>query len=272
MTATLSLKHPHVTSTPNVDDHCIKLLSFNIQVGMASTHMHHYVTQCWKHLLPHARSFDNLDRIADVISQFDLVALQEADGGSMRSFFINQVEYLAKKADFPHWHKQTNRNLGKFAQHSNGLLSKYKPYQVTTQKQPGLLPGRGVMEARYGSPENPLIILMAHLGLSKNARTYQFNFISGLVNQFEHVVVMGDLNCQPSSDEMLMLLCDTNLTRPNTTNNTYPSWRPARNIDHILTTQSVKIRSIEVINESISDHLPLAVEIQLPDAVKLHAS
>ncbi len=221
-----------------MNDDCIKLLSFNIQVGMASTHMRHYVTQCWKHLLPHARSFDNLDRIADVISEFDLVALQEADGGSLRSFFINQVEYLAKKADFPHWHHQTNRNLGKFAQHSNGLLSKYRPYQVATHKLPGLIPGRGVMEARYGSPDNPLIVLMAHLALSKSART--------------------------------MLLRDTNLTRPNTIYNTYPSWRPKRNIDHILTTQSVKIRSVEVINESLSDHLPLAVEIQIPQAVKLH--
>ncbi len=252
-----------------IDAHHIKLLSFNIQVGIASTHLHHYVTQCWKHLLPHTRSFDNLDRIADVISEFDLVALQEADGGSLRSFFINQVEYLAKKANFPHWHKQTNRNLGKFAQHSNGLLSKYRPYQVTTHRLPGLLPGRGVMEARYGTPENPLIVLMAHLALSKMARTYQFNFIGTLVNQFEHVVVMGDFNCQPSSEEMTMLLRDTNLSRPGTIHNTYPSWRPVRNIDHILTTQSVRIRSVEVLNETLSDHLPLAVEIQIPSAVKL---
>lgn len=253
-----------------MDDHHIKLLSFNIQVGMASTRMRHYVTQCWKHLLPHSQSFNNLDRIAGLISEFDLVALQEVDGGSMRSFFINQVEYLAKKADFPHWHKQTNRNLGKFAQHSNGLLSKYKPYQVTTHKLPGLIPGRGVMEARYGTPENPLIVLMAHLALSTSARTYQLNFISTLVNQFEHVVVMGDLNCQPTSPEMVMLLRDTQLSRPGSIHNTYPSWSPKRNIDHILTTPSVNIRRIEVLNESLSDHLPLAVEIQLPHNLKLN--
>jgi len=258
-------------TTPIVatDNGCIKLLSFNIQVGMASTHMRHYVTQCWKHLLPHAKSFDNLDRIANLISEFDLVALQEADGGSLRSFFINQVEYLAKKADFPHWHKQTNRNFGKLAQHSNGLLSKYKPYQVTTHKLPGLIPGRGVMEARYGSDDNPLIVLMAHLALSKSARTFQLNFISTLVNQFEHVVVMGDMNCQPNSPEMEMLLRDTKLCHPNTVYNTYPSWHPQRNIDHILTTPSVNIRNVEVINEALSDHLPLAVEIQVPLGVHL---
>lgn len=267
------MRSPTIDNLPPeaaLESDSIKLLSYNIQVGIASTRMRHYVTQCWKHLLPHSRSFDNLDKIADVISEFDLVALQEADGGSMRSFFINQVEYLAKKADFPHWHHQTNRNLGKFAQHSNGLLSKYRPYQVTTHKLPGLIPGRGVMEARYGSPENPLIILMAHLALSKSARTYQFNFISSLVNRYEHVVVMGDLNCQPHSDEMEMLLRDTMLCRPNTVCNTYPSWSPRRNIDHILTTPSVKIRNVEVINETLSDHLPLAVEIEIPQDVTLH--
>ena len=42
----------------------------------------------------------NLDKIAQLIKEFDIVALQEVDAGSLRSQFINQTEYLAKKADF----------------------------------------------------------------------------------------------------------------------------------------------------------------------------
>mgnify|MGYP003396207770 FL=1 len=63
----------------------LRLLSYNIQAGIASTRAHHYVTQGWKNVLPHTRSFENLDRIAHLESDYDVVALQEADGGSMRS-------------------------------------------------------------------------------------------------------------------------------------------------------------------------------------------
>jgi len=70
----------------------LRLLSYNIQAGIASTRAHHYVTQGWKNVLPHTRSFENLDRIAHVVSDYDVVALQEADAGSMRSYFINQID------------------------------------------------------------------------------------------------------------------------------------------------------------------------------------
>jgi endonuclease/exonuclease/phosphatase family metal-dependent hydrolase len=76
----------------------IRLLSYNIQVGMASTRPHHYLTESWKHVLPHAKSYDNLTRIAHAISGFDIVALQEVDAGSLRTSFINQIEYLALHA------------------------------------------------------------------------------------------------------------------------------------------------------------------------------
>ena len=92
--------------SPSVNDPAaarthLRLLSYNIQAGIASTRAHHYVTQGWKNVLPHPRSFVNLDRIAHLVSDYDVVALQEADGGSMRSYFINQVEYLARRGRFP---------------------------------------------------------------------------------------------------------------------------------------------------------------------------
>ena len=117
---TIPIPNPADTETRGTR---IRLLSYNIQVGMASTRPHHYITESWKHVLPHAQIYDNLTRIAHAVSGFDIVALQEVDAGSLRSSFINQIEYLAKKGGFPFWHEQTNRSLGKIARHSNGLLS-----------------------------------------------------------------------------------------------------------------------------------------------------
>jgi len=245
----------------------LKLLSFNIQVGIATSRYRHYLTQSWKHVLPHAKCFENLDRIAQLSRHFDIVALQEVDSGSFRSNFVNQIEYLANKAHFPFWYNQVNRNLGKLAQHSNGLLSRIKPDKITEHKLPGLLPGRGVMEVRYGSVKDPLVLLLIHLGLGKNARVRQLEYIASLVNQYEHVIVMGDFNCQAISHEIDTLIQQTHLCEPADDLLTFPSWRPLKNIDHILVSPSIKIHKIEVIRETMSDHLPIMVDILVPNCV-----
>ena len=119
----------------------LNLLSFNIQVGIKTTRYRHYVTKGWKHVLPHgARVRAIYRKIADVIADYDLVALQEIDAGSLRSGFVNQVEYLADRAQFPYWYMQTNRDLGPLAQHGNGLLSRVAPSELEDHKLPGAYP------------------------------------------------------------------------------------------------------------------------------------
>ena len=259
------------TSLPRSDGHKLKILSYNIQVAMASTRARHYVTQGWKHLLPHAKSFDNLDRIAHLISGYDIVGLQEVDAGSLRSYFINQVEYLAERSRFPFWYHQTNRNLGKFAQHSNGILSRFEPTEVKEYKLPGFIPGRGALMARYGQQDNAFILLLVHLALGKRARQYQLEFISELINEHKHACLMGDFNCPIHSAEMERLFHNTELCIPEERHLTFPSWRPKRNIDHILTTQSVQINSVSVLNHALSDHLPISMELTLPANVNVHS-
>ncbi len=249
--------------------HTIKLLSFNIQVAMATTRTRHYLTQSWKHVLPHSQCFDNLDRIAQVVGEYDIVGLQEVDGGSLRSYFVNQVEYLAERSRFPFWHQQTNRKLGRFAKHSNGLLSKFRPSEVVEYKLPGGLPGRGALLSRYGHRDNPLVLIMVHLALGKRARQQQLDFIGELVSDYQHVCLMGDFNCTVHCDEMEALFKRTDLCLPEEKHLTFPSWRPARNIDHILTTPSIDVQEMKVVNESLSDHLPIAMEIKLPGDVHL---
>jgi len=194
----------------------MRLLSYNIQVGIASTSLRSSIAMAWKHVFPHAQLYENLRRIAEVTNGFDIVALQEVDAGSFRSSFINQIEHLADKGDFPYWFHQTNREIGKITKHSNGLLSRYQPYEVNDYKLPGPIPGRGVMVVSYGTPENPLILLILHLALGTRSRRMQLEFVSEIVNHYEHVVVMGDLNCAPDSPELMYLLNTTNLVRSGT--------------------------------------------------------
>lgn len=245
----------------------LNLLSFNIQVGINTQQYRHYLTRSWQHILPHANRLRTLDRIAGVLPDFDLVALQEADGGSIRSGFINQTEYLALKGHFPYWHHQINRNLGKLAQHSNGLLSRFEPVSLEDHKLPGLIPGRGAIVARFGNPQEPLTVVMMHLALSKRARNIQLSYIRDVVQHYRHVVLMGDMNTH--ADQLLndSPLKDTYLHAAHWGQNTFPSWQPKRSLDHILISPSLIVHRFGVINIPITDHLPVSVEIQIPDSV-----
>ncbi|MDH3376382.1 MAG: EEP domain-containing protein, partial [Gammaproteobacteria bacterium] len=102
----------------------LRLLSYNIQVGIGTNGYHEYLTQSWRYLLPHREQHNTLDGIAALAKAFDLVGLQEVDGGSLRSRFINQTEFLAQRSGFPCWYSQTNRRLGNLAHHSLGALSR----------------------------------------------------------------------------------------------------------------------------------------------------
>jgi len=249
----------------------IRLLSYNIQVGIATTRPHHYVTQSWKHVFPHAKQLKNLDQIADIVSDYDIVGLQEVDAGSMRSEYINQTEYLAVKAAFPYWSHQTNRRLGNIAQHSNGLLSKFDPLDIVDHKLPGRVPGRGAMVVRFGDESNPMIVVLMHLALGRKARLTQMNYVSQLVHKYEHVVVMGDMNCQPESEEFQALLKDAGLVEPAADLNTFPSWNPSKRLDHILVSPSLLVENVCVIDVACSDHLPISMDVIIPEAVQLVA-
>ena len=247
----------------------LRLLSFNIQTGIATSRYRHYVTRSLRHVLPHPERLDNLDRIAGLLGHYDIVGLQEVDGGSLRSGFINQTEYLAMQAGFPHWHTQTNRNLGKFAQHSIGVVSRLRPSLVKELRLPGMIPGRGAMMLRYGRGEQSLHVLIMHLALSRRARLRQFAYVAEQVCDCRHVILMGDFNCGSDSVEMNWLLDRTRLRNPEHGLLTFPSWRPERNIDHILVSPSLTVSRTRVLPHPISDHLPIEMEVVLPPEVVL---
>jgi len=246
----------------------LSLLSFNIQTGIETRDFHEYVTKSWKHLLPLRERMSNLNRIASLIRSYDVVGLQEVDSGSLRTGFLDQTEYLAHRAQFPFWYKQVNRSLGKIAQPSNGVLSRFSPHTVNDHKLPGLR-GRGAMLVEFQTNREPLLVCIMHLALGKRARSRQLAYISELVGEYSQLVVMGDFNCGPKSREMQELIQSTHLQLPNDEMKTFPSWRPSRKYDHILISEALQLKKATVLEHTHSDHLPISVEIELPSGVFL---
>lgn len=243
-----------------------KLASYNVQVGIDTNQFRDYVTKGWKHVLPHKQRILNLNGIANMLSMFDMVSLQEVDAGSLRSGFVDMTEYLAYRAGFPYWYHQVNRNIGPLARHSNGFLSRYEPSLVVHHKLPGG-PGRGAMLFEFGRDENALALCNVHLALGKRSRGKQLDFVGELIQGRKNLVLMGDLNTCSDAEDLGQFLEKYDLQEPSGNEATYPSWRPTRKIDHILVSRNLKVVSSRVVDFPLSDHLPICVELQLPESL-----
>jgi len=246
----------------------LRLLSYNIQSGLTTRKYSQYLTRSWKHLVPVPSRMANLDGIARVLADYDLVGLQEVDAGSLRSGFVNQVKYLADQAGFAHVFDQSNRKIGMISQHGNAVLSRIRPDATAEHKLPGL-PGRGVLEIQFGSGSDALYVLILHMALGRRGRLRQIGFLAERVCDYRHVILRGDFTCDVDSPEMAVLLETVRLREPAPGLRTFPSWQPSRQLDHILVSSSIVVERVEVLDCVFSDHLPIAMAVRLPESVQL---
>lgn len=244
----------------------LRLLSYNIQVGVRTERYADYLTSSWKQWWPHRDQLNNLKTIAELLRGYDFVGLQEVDSGSLRSGFVDQSAFLAQSAGFPFSFNQINRRIGRLALHSNSLLSRYTPRKISEYTLPGM-PGRGAILTELATNSQPLVICVVHLALSQRARVRQLDYIGRLISGYEHVVLMGDFNCDCRSRELRNIIESQGLHGSTCDMNTFPSWRPYRKIDHILISRSLSFAAAQVHQHVGSDHLPVSVEIELPDSL-----
>ena len=248
----------------------LRLLSYNIQAGIDTAQYRDYLTKGWKHVLPSRQRLQNMEAIAGILGGYDLVGLQEVDSGSLRTGFLDMTEYLARRAGYRHWYRQVNRNIGVIAQNSNGFLSQYEPTRVKNYRLP---PGngRGAMLIEFGTGEMALRICSVHLALSRRLRRRQLDFVSELLARSRHIVVMGDMNAGCESTELRRFIEVNQLQDPAGKQLTFPSWRPVKRIDHILVSRAIQVRNCQVINYPLSDHLPIGLELVVPEIGRVAA-
>jgi endonuclease/exonuclease/phosphatase family metal-dependent hydrolase len=150
-------------------------------------------------------------------------------------------------------------------------LSRIGPSLVEDYKLPGVIPGRGLLRARFGEGEDALNIFIMHMALGKRGRRRQMQFLAELIGDYRHVIVMGDLNCRSDSPEMGELLRSAHLCEPAPGLHTFPSWSPDRQLDHILVSPSIQVEEVSVLTHTFSDHLPLAMQVIVPEQVSMAA-
>lgn len=242
----------------------LRLLSYNIHVGTQPAAYGHYLTRAWRHLLPGPGMHATLDRIADVIRDHDFVAIQEADVGSLRTRFVNQLEYLAQRAGFGHVGFTVTRNLRPVACHALGFLSRAAPVRTAEHVLPSRIPGRRALAVELGPVAGGLQLVIAHLSLGRVDQRRQLEYLAKLVAPGAPTVILGDLNCDSATLRAHGSLAQGGIWVPHVTPPTFPSWKPRRGLDHILGTKHVSVHRLETLPHLFSDHLPLLAEISVP--------
>ena len=246
----------------------LRLLSYNIHVGLRPGHYGHYLTRAWRHVLPGPGMHATLDHMAELMREQDFVAVQEADVGSLRTRFVNQLEYLAKRAGFSHVGYAVTRNLRPFARHALGFLSRVAPRSTAEHTLPSRIPGRRAMTIELGPDGQGLNLVIAHLSLGRQDQHRQLDYLARLVAPGAPTVLLGDLNCDPRFLREHGGLSRGGIWVPHATPVTFPAWKPRLSLDHILTTPHVEVHRLEALPHAYSDHLPILAEVSVPPGGK----
>lgn len=243
----------------------LRLLSFNIQVGLHTARYRHYLTRAWRHALPGRDTYAALEQIAALIRNHDFVAIQEADAGSLRTGFVNQMAYLAEVGGFAHHGLAVTRNLKPFARHALGYLSHGPVRIIEEHGLPGPIRGRAALQLEVAMPggDTPLEVFVTHLSLGRQTQQRQLDYLAARAGRDLPSLIVGDLNAEPGLLRAHSALKAAGFWLPDSPPPTFPSWAPTRSIDHILLSPRVELHRLETLAQARSDHLPLAAEISI---------
>lgn len=223
-----------------------------------------YLAKFWKYIYSGRKNLKRLKSFL-VEAKPDIVALAELDSGSVRSFFLNQAEFLGKGLGL---HLQTCRPkygarrienvLPIFRNHCNAILAKeevvgFNTYYLRTGIK------RLILQAQI-APDIDFFVV--HLSLGKRGRTRQLQQLSRMIKKSRKVIITGDFNVFDGHGELKEFLKKHRLVSANRLNlPTFPSWRPVAELDYFLLSANIKIKKFRVMDELLSDHLPIMLEI-----------
>ncbi len=106
---------------------------------------------------------------------------------------------------------------------------------------------------------NKISLLLVHFSLTKRVRKKQFQSITQLPLAHKQFIVCGDFNVFGGLGELDQLVENSNLQIINPAP-TFPAFSPSKSLDLFLCSRDIPA-SARVLDEKVSDHLPVVLEI-----------
>ncbi len=243
----------------------MRFLLYNIRYATGTGERFHMPVSVVGYLRP---TTEHLGRITEFILSVhpDIVGLVEADGGSFRAGRQSQPAAIAEALGHYHVYR-TKYAKGSWAHQfpvlknqGNAFLTKK---EIRKQKCHYFRSGikRLVIELEL----DDVTILLVHLSLKFRHRHYQLWELFSLIKQIKKpLIVAGDFNVFRGPQEVQLFLAATGLQNANAKGlPTYPSWAPRRELDFILHSPEIHVRSLLVPEVELSDHLPVVCDFDI---------
>ena len=221
----------------------------------------------------------DLERVAQEIegTGAEVVGLQEVDRHwGERSAFVDQAAWLAGRLGMD---VVFGANLDRDPltpdaprrQYGTAILSAHRIRSSANTLLPRPEGGeqRGLLEAVIKVRGMPVRVFNTHLQHNSQVeRLAQVAQIRAVVAAApESVVLVGDLNATPDSEEVSAItddLVDAWVTAGVGDGYTYDVATPHARIDYVLTSDNLVARTAAVLTTEASDHLPVVVDLALP--------
>jgi len=198
----------------------------------------------------------------------DLIGLQEVDRvWSQRSHFQDICRELAQELNMSYaFSVSLERNDGFFG---NQILSKYPIIQEWAERLPGILESRSFIFAQVLISGIKVNVINTHLGLSEEDRRLQAEDLVEFIGRINGpLIVMGDFNGSAADYGVSLLhanLVDLQENSEAKGRGTFKrkDGNASERIDYILTTPDFLLDNCQIVENNISDHLPLLAEVTL---------
>ena len=206
----------------------------------------------------------DFEAIAQVIerSGADIVGLQEVSRGRLMDGSADMTAWLSRRLGMQVLFLGTEEPIW-----GNALLSRYPILDSGESDLPleGTTMRRGYLWAKIDlGEEQPLLVIVTHLHhIEKDSqiRQVQVPVILDFWNNQSQTLLVGDLNAEPDSAEMVLIakagLIDSWLESGVGEGYSYYATDPYKRIDYLWSSPDLEVIDIEVIQTPASDHLPV---------------
>ncbi len=233
----------------------VKVMTFNIQ-----------------HCLDYKNRKIDFDLFATKIKEYgaDFCGLNEVRGRGFLLGYTNQTEKLSEKTGLYGYFGEAIRVKG-LAPYGNAVLSKIPFKEVRTIKIPDpemknekeYYESRCIIKAVLEEKGKEVMFLVTHMGLAKGERINAVKTICKIADNTDlPIILMGDFNAEPDEETLKPLYERFSDTLKDSDVKTFPSDFPRIKIDYIFY-RGVDCKNAKVINDVVSDHLPIITEVML---------
>ena len=193
----------------------------------------------------------------------DIIGLVEADHGSLRTGRMSHTAALA--AELGGYHYLGQAKYGKrslllrvpYLKHqSNAILSRSVPTEFNYH-----FFDNGTKKLVISCKLDGIRVFLHHQALTSATRAKQLAQLAEWLTPGEPSIIAGDFNTFRGAAELERFCKRFDLRSANSPHlPTYPAWKPVKELDYILYSPELELRSFRVPECDFSDHLPLIAD------------